>query len=92
MVQRDQYVFFVTVEASTFIHRGGSEPTAPTMPTVALATAFAETGEPSPDDPTIEADGTSTGGLWGLMPATDDPLLMGLVPLREFNLYPTPNQ
>lgn len=88
-VQRDQYVFVVASDASAFIHTPGSDPAAPTLPTVPLATAIAA-GEPSPDEPTFVADGASTGGLWGFLPASDDPLLMGLVPLSDSVLYPRP--
>ncbi len=89
-VQRDRYVFVVRSDAFAFIHTPGSDPADPTLPTVPLATAIAADGQPSPDEPTFTADGTSTGGLWGFMPASDDRLLMGLAPLSDFVTYPMP--
>ena len=69
----------------------GSDDIDTSLPTVELAAEIATYGEPSTDEPTFREDGTSTGGLWGFMPPADDPLLRGLVPIRDTILYPTPS-
>ncbi len=56
-----------------------------------LATQIAAEGEPSSEEAIFAEDGTSTGGLWGFMPVTGDPLL-GLVPLTDHVLYPVPTR
>ena len=89
VVQRDQYVFFVSASGSTFVNPGSAD-VDKSLPTVELAAEIAAHGEPSTDEPTFREDGTSTGGLWGFMPPADDPLLRGLVPISDTILYPTP--
>lgn len=90
VVQRDQYVFFVSASGRVFGNMPGSADVDTSLPTVELAAQIAAHGEPSTDEPTFREDGTSTGGLWGFMPPADDPLLRGLVPYGDFILYPTP--
>ena len=90
VVQRDQYVFFVSAFGSTFVNMQGSDDIDTSLPTVELAAEIAARGEPSMDEPTFREDGTSTGWLWGFMPPVDDPLLRGLVPISDSILYPTP--
>ncbi len=89
-VQLDQYVLLVSSSANAIIRTPGSDPADPELQTVPLATTIAADGELSPDEPTFVGDGTSTGGLWGFMPASDDPLLMGLVPISDIVIYPYP--
>lgn len=90
-VQRDRYVLFVAVFAVPVVPTPGSEPARPSIPTVQLATAIAADG-PSPDAPIFMENGTSTGGLWGFMPASDDPLLDGLIPIADAIVYPAPTE
>ena len=61
-------------------------------PMLDLATQIVTDGQPSADDPVYAQNGTSTGGLWGFMPAKDDPLMTGLVPMTDYVLYPVPEQ
>lgn len=91
-VQRDEYVFVV---ASTS-HRGPYEGTLPDIgdlpsPTIDLATELATNSLPSDEEPAFAEDGTSTGGLWGFMPAEGDPLLLGLTPYIDVVMFPEPN-
>ena len=90
-VQRDQYVFFVSATGSIFLDTPGSDDVDTSLPTVAIATAIASEGEPSPEEPVYMDDGTSTGGLWGFMLPANDPLLMGMVPFADIILYPRPS-
>lgn len=89
-VQRDRYVVSVSATGSVWDAVPGSDEVDTTLPTVEIATWMAREGEPSPDEPVFMDDGTSTGGLWGFMPAADDPLLMGLVPFQDIVLFPMP--
>jgi hypothetical protein len=61
-------------------------------PMLDLAGQIASDGEVSPDEPVFAENGTSTGGLWGFMPAQGDPLLMGLVPFTDQVMYPVPER
>lgn len=61
----------------------------PTATALGLATALVAGGQPSPDEAIFYEDGTSTGGDWGFMPAAGDPLLAGLLPMTDQQLYPT---
>ena len=90
VVQRGQYVFFVSASGSTFGNMQGSDEADKSLPTVELAAEIAAHGEPSTEGPAFREDGTSTGGLWGFMPPADDPLLRGLVPFSDTILYPNP--
>lgn len=92
IVQRDQYVFFVSADEAVFGNMPGSDDVDNSLPTVELAAEIATRGEPSSDDPTFSKDGISIGGLWEFMPPADDPRLRGLVPIRDTVLYPTPDQ
>lgn len=89
VIQRDEYVFVISSDG-----RLGPVKELPATATEAsdtileLAIQIAAEGEPSPDEASYAEDGTSTGGLWGFMPETGDPLLMGLVPLWDQLLYP----
>jgi hypothetical protein len=90
-VQRDQYVFVVTVQSN----RGPYEGSLPAIgdlasPAIALATDLAANGQPSEEEAVFSEDGTSTGGLWGFMPAEGDPLLVGLTPYMDFVQFPAP--
>ncbi len=92
-VQRDEYVIVV---ASTSL-RGPYEGTLPAIgeppsATVDLATELAANGQPSDEEAALSEDGTSTGGLWGFMPAEGDPLLHGLVPFMDMVMYPVTAQ
>jgi hypothetical protein len=42
--------------------------------------------EASDEEPTFNADGTSTGGLWAIFPDADDPVLAGLIVLGDQQL------
>ncbi|HVL22646.1 MAG TPA: hypothetical protein VM450_01090 [Thermomicrobiales bacterium] len=44
--------------------------------------------EASDEKATFNADGTSTGGLWAIFPAADDPALRGLIVLGDQQLAP----
>ena len=90
IVQRGQYVFFVGADGSVFVNTPGSDDVDMSLPTVELAAEIAAHGEPSSDESTFSDDGSSTGGLWEFMPPVDDPLLRGLVPIRDTVLYPNP--
>jgi hypothetical protein len=90
-VQRDQYVFVVTVQSN----RGPYEGSLPAIgdlpsPAIALATDLAANGQPGSEEAVFSEDGTSTGGLWGFMPDKGDPLLVGLTPYMDFVQYPAP--
>ena len=89
-VQRDAYVFLVSARGSVSPDAPGSAEVDTSLPTVDIATEMATNGAPSPDEPVFSEDGTSTGGLWGFMPAHDDPLLADLVPQMDTVLYPLP--
>ena len=91
IVQRDRYVFFVSADGSVFLNMPGSDDVDKSLPTVAIAATISTIGEPSPDEPILMEDGMSTGGLWGFMLPSDNPLLMGLVPVHDSILYPTPS-
>ncbi|MDQ3656122.1 MAG: hypothetical protein M3457_13725, partial [Chloroflexota bacterium] len=87
----DTYVFAVmTIIGGPY--EAGATPVAtadPTATALALATALVANGQPSPDEAMFYEDGTSTGGDWGFMPAAEDPLLAGLLPTMDGQLYPT---
>lgn len=87
----DTYVFAVMTVTSG-PQEAGATPVATAEPTATaldLATALVANGQPSPDEATFYEDGTSTGGDWGFMPAAGDPLLAGLLPMMDRQLYPT---
>lgn len=63
IVQRDQYVFFVSADGSVFVNMPGSDVSKSSRPTVELAAEIAARGERSSDESTFSDDGTSTGGL-----------------------------
>ena len=90
IVQRDQYVFLVTAQGRAFSNDPASKDIDKTLPTEAIVTAIARDGQPSPNEPTFNEDGTSTGGLWGFMLPADDPLLAGLAPIHDTVISPTP--
>ena len=57
-------------------------------PVVDLAAAMVTTAPEADTDPEFAADGTSTGGVWDVMPATDDSNVMGLVPTIDMTIFP----
>jgi len=87
----DTYVFAVmTVTGGPSAAGATPEATAePTTTALGLATALVTDGQPSPDEAMFYEDGTSTGGDWGFMPAGGDPLVAGLFPMTDQQLYPT---
>lgn len=92
IVQRDRYVFIVTATADAFAPPlSEGEPADTSLPTAEIAAAVAS-GEPSPDEPVFADDGTSSGGLWGFMLPAGVPLLMGLVPIGDVIISPTPGE
>jgi hypothetical protein len=88
----ENYVFAVMT-----VTGGPLEDVTVTPPAIAEATAAATdlalaliaNGQPSADEPRFYADGTSTGGNWGFMPEAGDPLLLGMQPMNDQQLYPT---
>jgi hypothetical protein len=92
-VQRDEYVLVVTVRSNRGPYEG-SLPDIADLPSAAidLATELATNGQASDEPATFSEDGTSTGGLWGFMPAEGDPLLFGLTPFMDMVMYPIPAQ
>jgi hypothetical protein len=88
IVQRDRYVFLVTAQGRAFSSDPASKDVVRTLPTEAIVSAIARDGQPSPDEPTFNEDGTSTGGLWGFMLPDDNPLLAGLTPIHDSIIYP----
>jgi hypothetical protein len=89
-VQRDQYVYYV----ATYGHMAASVSTHPDMyaafPTVEIATTIAANGAKDEAPVSFRPDGTSTGGIWGFMPAPGDPALDGLVPIADYAAYVVP--
>ena len=81
-------MFFVSAAANVVLVVQGNAAVDASLPTVQIATAIAVNGEASPKEEKFVADGTSTGGQWGFMPASDDPLLMALVPVLDVILFP----
>jgi hypothetical protein len=57
-------------------------------PVVDLAAAMVTTTPEADTNPVFAADGTSTGGIWDVMPATDDSNVMGLVPTIDLTIFP----
>lgn len=55
-----------------------------------LARYLVDEGEEQGDEAIYIAEGDSSGGLWGFMPAGDDSILGGLVPIADELLYPAP--
>jgi hypothetical protein len=92
-VQRDEYVLVVTVRSNRGPYEG-SMPDIADLPSAAidLATGLATNGQASDEAAAFSEDGTSTGGLWGFMPAEGDPLLIGLTPFRDMVMYRPPAQ
>ncbi len=90
IVQRDQYVFFVSTQGSLLMDMPESEGIDRSLPTVDIATAITD-GEASPGAPVFAENGTSTGGLWGFMLPTDDPLLAGVEAIFDSVLFPVPD-
>lgn len=77
MVQQDEFVYFVVTGAFD----DEAQP---------LATEFTQTlidTEAGDGEPRVNADGTSTGGLWDKFPQADDELVTGLTALDE-QVYP----
>jgi hypothetical protein len=56
----------------------------------ALAAYVVNEGAVSPDPVSYNPAGISSGGLWGVLPAADNPVLEDLVVLRDDQLYPSP--
>jgi hypothetical protein len=55
-----------------------------------LAAYLVNDGEDQGDEANFVAEGTSSGGLWGLMPTEDNELLGGLIPIFDETLFPAP--
>ena len=87
-VQRGEFVIVIYAQSSLGPVEEPPDVTDAPDPMLELATQIAIEGEPSPEEANYAQDGTSTGGLWGFMPETGDPLLLGLVPLWDQLLYP----
>ncbi len=87
-VQRGEYVIFIgSVSEVGPMDELPAEPD-DFDPLLDLANQIAAEGQPSAEEAIFAEDGTSTGGLWGFMPVSGDPLLIGLVPLMDQILYP----
>jgi hypothetical protein len=77
----DQLVILVSSLAGTAESAAAAE---------ALAAYIVNQGEVSPDPVSFDPAGISKGGLWGVMPAAGDPVLEGLIVVRDDQLYPLP--
>jgi hypothetical protein len=87
---REHYVFTVMTITGGPSTTGGT-PVAISLSSAAainLAISLVESGQPSPDATVFAEDATSTGGDWAFMPAAGDPLVHGLYPTLDQQLYP----
>lgn len=91
-VQRGEFVIVVSAQSGVGPAEALPAPSDQPDPIIDLAAQIVSDGQVSLDEPVFAEDGTSTGGLWGFMPAQGDLLLMGLVPLTDRVLYPVPEQ
>ncbi len=91
-VQRGEFMFVIAAQSSLGPVETLPAPSDGLDPMLDLAVQIVSDGEASPDEPAYAEDGTSTGGLWGLMPVSDDPLLMGLTPWIDQVAYPAPER
>ncbi len=87
----DTYVFAVMTVTSGPLEAGATpvDTTDPSATALGLAITLVTNGQPSPEEATFYEDGTSSGGDWGFLPAAGDPLLVGLLPTTDQQLYPT---
>lgn len=55
-----------------------------------IAAWVIEEGEVQGDQAIFVADGGSSGGLWGFLPAAGEPVLQMLIPVTDETIYPAP--
>lgn len=90
--QRGQYLVMVSSSASTFDGSSNVPAWEAEFPNLEIASDMALTSQPSTDEVVFADDGTSTGGLWGMMPGTDSGIMqeMQMRPLQDGVIFPMP--
>ena len=81
MTQKDQFIYFTT--GISFSKDANEVKDSTVNFTKALIDGKAGDGEG-----TVNADGTSTGGLWDKFPKADNEVLKGLKPMADQQIYP----
>jgi hypothetical protein len=80
LTQQDEYIYF-----SLGLAISGDLKNA----TVDFAKALID-GKAGDGEGQLNADGTSTGGVWDKFPAADDKVIQGLKPIADTQIFPTP--
>ncbi len=89
-VQHEEFVFLVAAHGMVLVSTPESGGVDKTLPAEEIAIAIISDGEKSDEAEEYSEDGTSTGGLWGLMPSSDALLLTGLVPIGDSIIFQAP--
>lgn len=91
-VQRDELIIVVSMGASSFAGTPDVLASEVKLPTQDVAELVLAEGQPSTDEVVYADDGTSTGGLWGIMPGTSSGIMleMQMRPLQDVVIFPMP--